>query len=227
MTRASDQALAAACAAGSAEAVAAIEAAHFDGLRFALRRMRLEPHQIDDVLQDLRTDLFVPRDGRPARIGEYQGRSNLRSWLRVCATRLALKHLRRARGSSFAADDDALLEERAPADDPELACIKDSCRDEFRTAFQQALSSLDERERAVLRLHAVDGLGIDEIGAVYQVHRATAARWIASAENTLLDRTRRTLMSRGRIGRADCESMLRLVQSQLAATIRRRLAAAT
>jgi RNA polymerase sigma-70 factor (ECF subfamily) len=227
MTSASDQELAAACAAGSAPAVAALEAAHFGGLRLALRSMRLQPHQIDDVLQDLRADLFVPRDGRPARIGEYQGRGTLKSWLRVCATRLALKHLRRARGTAPGADDDALLEERAPADDPELACIKDSCREEFRAAFQDALSSLGERERALLRLYTVDGLSIDEIGAVYRVHRATAARWIASAEGTLLDRTRRALMDRGRIGRADCESMLRLVQSQLAATIRRRLVAAT
>jgi DNA-directed RNA polymerase specialized sigma24 family protein len=38
-----------------------------------------------------------------------------------------------------------------------------------------AMDAMPPLERAVLRYQVVDGLSIDEIGALYDVHRATAA----------------------------------------------------
>jgi RNA polymerase sigma-70 factor (ECF subfamily) len=127
--------------------------------------------------------------------------------------------------NDVAADEDALLAARAPGDDPELSFIKEASRSAFKAAFQKALDALDDRGRALLRMHLIDGLGIDQIAEVYGVHRATAARWLARAEEEILESTRKSLMLDGKIGREECASILRLVRSQLGDTIRRRLAA--
>ena len=81
------------------------------------------------------------------------------------------------------------------------------------------------RERTLLKQQIVDGLGIDELGALYEVHRATAARWVAAAREKLLLRTRRAFMVRVRISSDECESIMRMVRSQLDVSLHRRLAA--
>jgi RNA polymerase sigma-70 factor (ECF subfamily) len=64
-------------------------------------------------------------------------------------------------------------------------------------------------------MHILDGLSIDEIAPMYSVHRATIARWIASAKDTVLDKTRRALMRDLKIGAAEVDSLIRLVQSRI------------
>jgi RNA polymerase sigma-70 factor (ECF subfamily) len=220
-----DFALARACGAGDPGALARVEAELFPNIRIALRRMSLSPPEVEDVMQTFRTELFVRNGERPPRIVDYEGRGPLVAWLRVGATRLALR-LRQKTRREVPSEDDALLASCASGDDPELAFVKESCRADFRAAFQQALNSLTDRDRTLLRMKTVDELSVDEIGAVFQVHRATAARWVAKAETTLVGRTRTELMRRARVTREECDSMIRLVQSQLGATLRRRILAA-
>lgn len=206
---------------GDAAAIAAIEAHHFPNVDAALRKMGLAPALVEDVKQGLRKLLFVGSEDAPPRIAEYRGTGDLRAWLRVTAMRAALKLLRKDTREMSA--DDAILEARAEVDDPELAYMKAAYRASFRAAFQEALESLHPKERTLLKQQIVDGLGIDELGALYQVHRATAARWVASAREKLLGRTRRTFMLRARITSDECESIMRLVKSQLDVSLHRRL----
>jgi RNA polymerase sigma-70 factor (ECF subfamily) len=221
--RAADLFVACACANGDGAAVAALDERAFGTLRDSLRRMRLAPEQIDDVLQGLRRILFAGDEIAAPRIREYSGQGDLIGWLRVSATRSALKLIRREKREVPGVD---ALEERATDGDPELHYMKALYRDAFRTAFQRAIDSLTDREKNLLRQHVVDELSIDDLGGLYQVHRATAARWLAAARETLLERTRTFFMESARVSGAECESVLRLVQSQLDATIRRRLDAA-
>lgn len=202
-------------------AVAVIETHHFPNVDAALRKMGLAPALAEDVKQGLRKLLFVGSEDTPPRIAEYRGTGDLRAWLRVTAMRAALKLLRKDTRETSA--DDAILEARAEVDDPELAYMKAAYRASFRAAFQEALESLHPKERTLLKQQIVDGLGIDELGALYQVHRATAARWVASAREKLLGRTRRTFMLRARITSDECESIMRLVKSQLDVSLHRRL----
>jgi RNA polymerase sigma-70 factor, ECF subfamily len=227
MSHEAERELAVRCAAGDPEALLEIERAHFPAIRRALAKMGLSRESIDEVVQALRADMFVARPLHPARIAEYEGRGSLAAWLRVSATRLATKLVRpkASDATHLSEDEDALLAARAPGDDPELSFIKEASRSAFKAAFQKALEALDERGRALLRMHLIDGLGIDEIAEVYSVHRATAARWLARAEEDILANTKKSLMLDAKIGREECASILRLVRSQLGDTIRRRLAA--
>lgn len=214
--------IACACVQGDARALAAIERTYIAELDGALAHMKLAPGAIDDVKQTLRRQLFVGEPGSRPRIAEYDGRGELRGWLRVTAVRAALKLLRKEK-REVPVDDDVLLERGATGDDPELSYVKQVYRTQFKSAFQQALDSLDDREKNLLRQTVVDGLGIDELGAMYQVHRATVARWVQKARETLLERTRKNFMASARVDKRECESIMRLVHSQLDGTIRRRI----
>jgi RNA polymerase sigma-70 factor (ECF subfamily) len=203
-------------------AIAAVEARYFRDVDAALGKMGLDAERIGEVKQGLRRILFVGEADVPARIGEYRGTGPLTAWLRVTAMRAALKLLRKE-GREKPMSDDAVLEARSSADDPELAYMKAAYRASFKEAFQESLDSLLPRERTLLKQQIVDGLSIDELGSLYQVHRATAARWVSSAREKLLTRTRRTFMLRARISSDECESIMRLVRSQLDVSLHRRL----
>lgn len=221
--RAADLWAACACGTGDGRAIAEVEARYFPDVDAALRKMGLSADRIGEVKQGLRRVLFVgdPDAGAAPRITEYRGTGDLRAWLRVTAMRAALKLLRKEDRET--PTDDALLEARAQQDDPELAYMKAAYRAAFKAAFQEALESLHARERTLLKQQIVDGLGIDELGALYQVHRATAARWVQSAREKLLSRTRRTFMLNARISSDECESIMRMVRSQLDMSLQRRL----
>jgi len=221
--RVADLWAACACGTGDGRAIAEVEARYFPDVDAALGKMGLSADRIGEVKQGLRRLLFVgdPDVQVPPRITEYRGTGDLRAWLRVTAMRAALKLLRKENRET--PTDDALLEARAQQDDPELAYMKAAYRASFKVAFQEALESLLPRERTLLKQQIVDGLGIDELGALYQVHRATAARWVQSAREKLLLRTRRTFMLNARISSDECESIMRLVRSQLDMSLQRRL----
>lgn len=223
--------IACACARGDARAIEAVDARYFPDLDPALGKMGLGADRIGEVKQGLRKILFVGDTGEdgaalPPRIVEYRGSGDLRAWLRVSAVRAALKLLRKHKREVLGGSDDAVLEARSSADDPELAYMKAAYRASFRAAFQEALESLHPKERTLLKQQIVDGLSVDDLGGLYQVHRATAARWIASAREKLLMRTRRAFLEHARISSDECESVMRLVRSQLDVSLHRRLSSA-
>jgi RNA polymerase sigma-70 factor (ECF subfamily) len=109
-------------------------------------------------------------------------------------------------------------------DDPELSYMKELYRQAFRQAFGAALAALEARDKNLLRQHVVDGLTVDELGPLYGVHRATAARWVQRAKEKLLHETRKQFMARARISSRECESVLRLVRSRIDVTLGRLLA---
>lgn len=205
-------------------AIAAVESRYFRDVDAALGKMGLPADRAAEVKQRLRALVFVgdAAAGSAPRIGDYRGSGDLSAWLRVTAMRAALKLVRKE--GREAPTDDAMLEARSSEDDPELAYMKAAYRAAFKAAFQEALDSLHAKERTLLKQQIVDGLSIDDLGALYQVHRATAARWVASAREKLLGRTRRLFMLRARISGDECESIMRLVRSQLDVSLHRRLA---
>jgi RNA polymerase sigma-70 factor, ECF subfamily len=69
----------------------------------------------------------------------------------------------------------------------------------------------------------VDGLSGDRIAIMYKVHKSTASRWISSARDRLVEQTRSFLAKRLNLPRAEVESLMRILQSQLEVTLERLL----
>jgi RNA polymerase sigma-70 factor (ECF subfamily) len=211
--RGGDLWLACAAAHQDAAALAIFDQTYIAGLDVPLRALGLAPF-IDEVQQQLRVKLVLPGGNAPSELLGYAGRGELRGWLRTAAVRAGLKLAQRERRDA-PLDDDFLLALPTPGDDPEIERLKSTYAVEFNNALREAMKSLAIRDRNLLRQHFIDGLTVDQLGAHYSVHRATAARWVAAARATLLHATEVLLMARLRVGGDELQSILRLVRSRL------------
>jgi RNA polymerase sigma-70 factor, ECF subfamily len=179
--------------------------------RFVARVGR-SPELADSVRQELREKLFVSADA--PKIGEYGGRGPLAGWVRVAAIRTALNMERTARRAGLRTAS-AHADAAAPAPDPELDIFKSKYAAEVKLALENAVAALPIETRNVLRQHYLDGLTIDQIASVTDVHRSTAARWIEGARRTILTETKQLLRARLRVTTTEVDSIVALVQSQL------------
>ena len=217
---AGDLALAAACAAQEPTAHAAFDEVLTE-VDAAGAATNAEKDQIEEVKQLLRVQLLVPREGKPPGIAGYRGRGPLRGWLRITATRELIRHKKkRTREVSFSQSLEKYLSSGV---DPALEQLKAEYRTEFALALNEAIEDLTPEDRTLLRQAIVDDMSIDAIGAAFGVHRATAARWLTRARAALVAATHRRLAARLELPVEQIESVIRLVQSKLDASVIRYL----
>ena len=217
----SDLYLACACTHGDPAALAAFDEHCLTIVDCALARLGLDADTIGEVKQRLRRALLVP-EGRPARLVGYAGRGALRSWVRVLAVHEASAMLRVTRAQLAA--DDRLADLASAGAPPDLEYLRRTYRREFERAFRAAIQTLPPRDRTLLRQHFLDGVHINQLGALYRVHRATIGRWLERARAQVLAATRAHLMEHLDVPRGEIESILRLVLSQLDLDVRPLLA---
>lgn len=212
--------LALACARGDRTALAAFDRAYLADVPAGLAHMKLDRATIDDLVQEVRTKLLVSEDGMPPRVLAYAGQGKLRGLCQVMAARAALTRLR---GTRRTTSDDGVAALAAAGDDPELAFLKAHYRDAFKAAFTEAAGDLDARDRNLLRLHHLGGVTLDQLAAMYGVHRATAVRWLADVRKRLLAGTRARLRTTLSISADELDSIMELIGSRLDASVRRLL----
>lgn len=220
--RPADLYLACACATGDKTALAVFDRHYMREVDIALARMRIGPPRSNDVKQLVRQRLFVG-DGGTGKIAEYAGRGDLRRWVRSVAVRTCLNDLRKGKHEVLTDDDQLIAQHAMPGDDPEIEYMKRTYAAEFRAAFADAMAKLGPREQTLLRYHHIDGLNIDEIGAIYRVHRVTAFRWLEKAKETLVLATLGALKTRLNVTPRELDSVLRLIRSQVHLSLIRHL----
>lgn len=216
--RAGDLLLAFACACGEDTALRSFERVHGTEMRQLAERL-VPPALAEEVVQTLHQQLLVATEDRDAGIAKFSGQGKLRGWLRVTTVREAVR-IRKKKGLEVPGEVEALEAVGTEGADPELRYMKALYKAEFRQAFVAGLSNLSPRERTLLRYTVIDGLTVDRVGAIYRVHRATAARWVSAARENLVAQTRRELMRRLAVGAVEQESILRLIVSDLDLSIR-------
>lgn len=210
--------LACACARGDGEALSALERQTIPVVERGLAGMKMAEDARREVIQVLRERFLVANDGPPG-IAGYDGRAPLGIWLRVCAARVGLRQLQR--DQRVAELDDDRLEELAPGvPTPELMYLRRLYGQRFQKAFREAVASLEPRERNLLRHSVLDELGIDQLAAIYHVHRATAARQLNQARAKLVEATRDKMRSALRISDAELESIMRVILTVADLTLR-------
>lgn len=222
---AEDLFLAYACGTGVKAAIAALDRQIGPVVEGALARMKGKA-STEDVAQLLREKLLVPRDGAPPKVLDYSGRGPLGGWMRIAAVRTALDLGRHGDAASMRpVSREMLLDVPAPVtDDPELDHLRKRYARDFKQAFEEAIRELSVEERNLLRLSLVDGLSIDEIGAVFGYHRATAARKVARAKELVQERTRKILTERLDVASTELRSIMGYIKSHLDLSIQRLLA---
>ncbi|CAN5901321.1 hypothetical protein BH11MYX2_BH11MYX2_40360 [soil metagenome] len=226
--RPADIYLACACAKQVPGAINTFDRDYIKEVDIALARMRITGSRLADVKQLVRQRLFVGggtsgAPTSPGKISEYAGRGDLRRWVRSVAVRTCLNDLRKGKREILVDDDQMIAQHAVSADDPEIQYMKRTYSNEFKAAFSDALSQLGPREQTLLRYHHVDGLNIDEIGAIYRVHRVTAFRWLEKAKELLVRSTLETLRTRLKLPSAELDSVLRMIRSQIHLSLIRHL----
>jgi RNA polymerase sigma-70 factor (ECF subfamily) len=178
----------------------------------------LDQRTREDAQQVLKQRLFAARQGGAAAISSYSGCGPLRRWLRVTSSRIMLELVDKR---ATVANDWEVEALPAVQDNPELAYLKARYRTEYKQAFERAYAELDDRARTVLAQYHIDLLTIDQLATLYNVHRATAARRVLSAQEQLRQRIVNLLEERLGLSADDLRSITRLVRSQLSLSLPR------
>ena len=215
--------LACACSRGDTAGIATFErryASVIDGVRSRFgRRAPSRP----ELWSELCHRLFTPRGDKPGKIEEYSGKSELSAWLRVVTLRVLLNWL-------DAQKPEQSFEERILAGmlvteaSPESAFGRAEHQAALRRAFALAIGELSARERRLLRLSFAEGFTIDELGSLYDVHRATAARWVKDDVDKLGTSIRHVLRAELGLSPSAYESWARELTSSMGVSLHRFLA---
>lgn len=218
--RGSDVFLTIAGTAGEPAAARAIMALVEREVQLGAVRTRATPDQATEVRGELHRVLFTSDPHRPAAMREFAGRGDLRGYVRVMATRELVRTVQRGRREE-PREEEALFALIAPGNDPELSIIRDRFKGSVDVAMRAALGKLSDRSRALLRYQVVDGWNVDRVGALYGVHRATAARWVAAAREELGTLIRTEVAAQLAIDLDEVDSIVRMVQSRLDVSLER------
>ncbi len=175
----------------------------------ALLSRGFEPNEIEEVSQEQLTALLV---GTRPKLTLYSGRGSLAGFLRSAMIRSTLNRRRNETTRlryAFAQRLEEVL------DEPELQHLKQNYLARFREALKSAMASLDAEKKLALRLQLEDGLSIDDLGRMWGVHRATAARRLVTARETLATETRRQLQEDLDLSQSELTSIMHLIRSRL------------
>jgi RNA polymerase sigma-70 factor (ECF subfamily) len=215
------------CATGDPRAIAAFERVHDKDLGAIFARFRRLSIAADELRQALRIKLFVGSNGRAPRIGDYSGFGFLQNWLRVTGLRAMVDIARgeKARQLEELLEDDALFAVAAPSSDISSRYTRAELGHAIKQAFARAVAGLAPRARNFLRHAHVDQLTLDQIAALYGIHRATVARTLGAAREELVTSTRRELGELLGLPDADLDSMVRGADSRIELSLSRVLAA--
>lgn len=215
--------LACACAAGASRAAARFEERCGPRLKAVLASTVKSPDLRAEIRQRVLDMLLVGTAEAGPKVADYGGQGPLDSWTAVVAHR-QLARLVRTDASEQRAREGAAME--AALDDgvpPEVAFAKQRYRAAFERAMAEALTTLEERDRLLLRLHLVSQISVENIGKMYNVAQATASRWLASARDRVQTQVIRLLRERLHASPDEIASLAGVVASQIDLSISRLL----
>jgi RNA polymerase sigma-70 factor (ECF subfamily) len=212
--------LACACARGDARAIELFSKQFLGAVPTMVARIVPPGELMDELVQSLHELMLVRRASAPPHIAEYRGTGSLAGWVRISATRAAVRMKNRA--ARFASSSEPLDREgpEAPTVGPERLYVERRYGPAFQAAFREALVALPDAPRELLRRYYVDGLTIDQLAEIHGIHRATAARRIDAARRLLFTDARRRASEQLRIPDEDINSLLYLVASRLELSLR-------
>jgi RNA polymerase sigma-70 factor (ECF subfamily) len=170
--------------------------------------------EVSELVQRVRTRLLVAPKGHQAKIGTYDGRGRLNSWL---WTAVRLEWLQAKRGLASAATDDLdVLRKMVHGEASPEHRARTGRETKFVTeSLKEALLRLEPKERTLLRMRFVDGVSAEDLGRLFQVHRTTAQRWIEGAQRKILHHMRSTLATRAKLPRDEVDALVREVAESI------------
>lgn len=173
----------------------------------------------DDALQTVREVLLVGSGEMPPRLSRYTGQCGLKDWVHLVAMRICIDLNRTRRDGSERELEEDLTVEALPSSENLL--IRAEGQHHLREALEAAVRGLTVRERQLLRMSLVHGVGIDDLSPMYGAHRATVARWLQGARKRLERLTRQQLEVKLGLQSLELDSLMRGARSQFELSMER------
>lgn len=152
----------------------------------ALRRLGVAPSDVDDALQDV----FVVAHRK---LGAYEGRSQIRTWLYGIAVKVAAAHRRRAY-----VRHEIPTERPVPIDTPSPLNPETIASDrEALAILDHALDQLDDDKRTVFVLYEIEEFEMSEVAEIVQCPIQTAYSRLHAARKDVERVMRRAQLERG------------------------------
>jgi RNA polymerase sigma-70 factor, ECF subfamily len=218
--RGPDLFIAAACARRDQQAIVRFDAQYLMPIEHYVARLRLSPDRLAELRQQLRMNVLL---GPEPAIARYRGSGPLHAWVRVVAVRAAVDLTRADLDPRAAGDAEAMDRLIAPELGPEGQTIVTRYRDQVQAALREALSTMSDQDKTLLRLHFLDGASVIAIGRIYGVHRATVTRWLVTLRRNLLERVRASLTLPGTPTPSELRSLMKLLQGEIELSLQRLL----
>ena len=160
-----------------------------------------------DLADSILADLFLPDRSGASRIVSYDGRSSLKTWLRVVVSNRAIN----AQRSTQLVDSVETLSDVADA--PALERVDSGVRKErYRSAVEDALhlacARLAPRERLILLWRYDDGLLLGQIGQLLGIHQSNVTRQLERLQIRLREEVVESLSRRHKLSLAAIEECL-------------------
>lgn len=178
---AEDLFLSGACLAGDRRALKYFDEVYIARVGIYVGRIGRSSDFHQEVAQLLREKLLTTA---APKLGAYAGKGPLSEWIRAAALRTALNHARPEKRTVLS---DRLTDLPIAIGDVDVEALRPRHVADLQHATEAAFQRLTPHERTLLRLHFLDQVGIDRLGMIYGVHRATVARWLVQLRRNLMD----------------------------------------
>ncbi len=182
-------------------------------VKSAARKMSQNTEDADDLASSIWAELYGLRPNAEGKnrgkLSYYSGRASLAGWLRAVVSQLAIDEFRKqsrfvqieenrdfenlAEESSNNSSNDLVLHRAA---DPESILIDKQAASDVAAALSEAIESLEDEDRLILKLYYFDDLKLKEIAAAFGYHEATASRRVARLHSEIRKLVERSLHNR-------------------------------
>jgi RNA polymerase sigma-70 factor, ECF subfamily len=210
--RADELCLIVACERGDEKAWEDLVAGFDSTVRSAARKITANVEDAEDLASSIWAELYgLRRDAegkKKSKLAYYSGRGSLAGWLRAVVSQLAVDEFRKQ--SKFVQVEETrefenLAEESSSnggnplvshAENPEEIFSERQAGQDVSQALRNAIDSLDDEDRLVLKLYYFDDLKLKDIAATFGYHEATASRKVARLHADIRKAVEKTLRER-------------------------------
>jgi RNA polymerase sigma factor (sigma-70 family) len=172
--------------------------------------------QAQEAVENFAAELILPREGRPVKIAQYEGRTTLRLWLRAVVANHWISHVRRERKCTvrpLAEDDVGSL----PACDAD----QDQCEQLLHPLFTEAIAALPAEDRLLMKMLLLDHVPQQTVASMLGVHSGSVTRRRQRITEIIWGNVKRLVSASGSAQRA--EQCLHLVLAGDDVQLRRQL----
>lgn len=196
-----------ACAKGDEQAWEEFMQLHKGYLQAVARQMVGNETAAEELFDIVLTQLYglkTEDEVRVSKFSAYSGRGSLKGWLRAVLFQVSVDQHRSQK--KFVQPEDG-FEKLLPPVKPSASSSSKSThyREVTQKAVSTAISQLEPKMKLMLSYYYYDNLTLKQIGQLFDIHEATASRWLQKAQQTVKENVAKILKHEHKFSQAEIE----------------------